>query len=187
MRALFGSLAALFLLAFAAAPADAGQSGSAQKMRNFASSQRGFGQFHPSLKNHPKSVHRAFRKASPLFFNPGPVPPLSGTIVPPLRGTIVPPFAIGAPIIGHRFFGKGDRFHRRNGRFHTFFATGFIDDSPRQTIIIVERYAVPVALPPAPSPPVKAQIIDLDPSPEAGKVQIFTPGNAPPGGADAPG
>jgi hypothetical protein len=115
------------------------------------------------------------------------VPPLSGTIVPPLRGTIVPPFAIGEPIIGDRFFKNRDRFRGKGRRFHSFFATGFVDDWPRQRVIIVERYAVPVAPPPTPSPPVKAQIVDLDPSPEAGKVQIFMPGKAPPGGADAPG
>ena len=186
MRALCGSLAALAILAFAAASADAGQSGFAQKTRSFASTQSRFGQFQSSLKANPKTVHRAFRRASPLFFNSGPVPPLSGTIVPPLRGTIVPSFAICEPIIGHRFFKRGDRFHRRDGRFHSFFATGFIGDSHRQTIIVVERYAVPVVPPPTPRPPVRAQIVDLDPSPEAGKVQIFMPGAAA-CGADAPG
>lgn len=158
MRALSGLFAALAILACLAATAEAGRSGSTHSGIH---SKRMFGQIPPFTSHHARAPRTFLFRRAPGFFNPGPVPPFTGTIVPP--------FTLGTPIIGNRFFNGA-------GRFNSFFATGFTSGSGGRTIIIlIDRVAVPVSTQAVTTPPVKAQIINLDPSPKADKVQIFSP------------
>ncbi len=158
MRALSGLFATLVTLACLAAPAEAGRSDSKHGEMH---SKRMFGQVSPFASHHARVPRTVLSHRAPVFFNSGPVPPFTGTIVPPFR--------FGTPIFGNRFF-------KKDGRFNNFFATGFTSHSRGQTIIIlIDRVAVPVPAAAVTTPPVKAQIVDLRPSPEVDKVQIFSP------------
>lgn len=158
MRALSGLFAALAIVTCLAVPAEAGRSGSTHSGIH---SKRMFGQVPPFTSHHARAPRAVFFRRAPRFFNPGPVPQFTGTIVPP--------FTLGTPIIGNRFF-------KKDGRFNSFFSTGFTSGSGGQTIIIlIDRVAVPVSTQAVTTPPVKAQIINLDPSLKADKVQIFSP------------
>ncbi len=166
MRTLCGVIATIMVLACLAAPAEAGRSGAANQTPFFASSvKRMIGSGHHFSSNGSHGLRTVFRHRRTTFFNPGPVPPFTGTIVPP--------FEIGSPI------NRRDRFSRKGRRFDSIFITGFIDEPRREPIIILERIVVPVAVPLAATPPVKAQIVELQPSPEAGTVQIFSPSTGP--------
>jgi hypothetical protein len=106
-------------------------------------------QFHGSMgQNRPIPRHILQGQVTRQFFvNPGPVPPLNGTIVPP--------FSVGGTVTGidrfHNpvFFGKrrfvvgDDRFHRfhRFRRFPGVFPVvpfGFFEDVPDQVVVFAD-------------------------------------------------
>ena len=86
-------------------------------------------------------------------------PPFTG-------GPIVPPFQIGRSFGHERFFD-----HRHHAG--SFFWSGSVGRS--QTVIILQQFAVPAALPQPSAPPVKPQIVEIQPSPETDAVVIFSP------------
>lgn len=170
MRMLAAVIGVLGVVILASA-AQAGQSGSSQPVRTFAAAQTPTVGQGRSVLSHRSKVH--VRKA-PFRLGHGRRPIVSGAIVPPFSGTIVPPFTVGDPI-------ARDRLFKKRHPFEPFFITGFVERRTSPIVVIVQPLAVPLA-PPAPPPPAaRPQIVDLQPSPNAGEVQVFMPTPAPPG------
>jgi hypothetical protein len=197
MRALFSVVAAVGILASLVAPAEAGKSRSAHGNFVFAPGAT-FGSGPSAFSHLRHGSGMDFRHRPRVLFHSDRfvgtiVPPLSGTIVPPFKigrpfhrdsrlflksdrfagtfvspfgGTIVPPFQIGRPF--HR-----DLFFRRKHGFDGFFWSGSVGRS--QTVIILQQFAVPVAVPEPAAPPVKAQVVQIQPWSETGEVLIFSP------------
>ena len=165
MRALSRVMLAAALCAGIAAPAEAGKSRSIGGTSVVISTPHAtFGWGQGSFHRHERGSGAFLHHRKHRFFD-HPLP-RSSAIVPPLTGPIVPPFQIGRP--SHR-----DLFFRRKHGFDGFFWSGSAGRS--QTIIILQQFAVPVAVPEPAAPPVKAQVVEIQPWSETDEVLILSP------------
>lgn len=163
MRALFGFVVVVALLTSLSDPAEAEKSRSFRAGGFFAApgATRPFGSGPPTFSHHRHGSGMAFHHRSHRSSGSH---PFVGTIVPPLKGTIVPPFQIGRQLHRDRSFSH---------RFDGFFFGGV--GGERQTIIILQPVPIPIERPVARRPQVRAQIVELEPSPESTGVKVFTP------------
>jgi hypothetical protein len=214
MRTVFGLFGSLLLLACLVEPAAA----DGMHPLNGGGGSFTFAPTPPQMQFHgfmgqdrfvPQRVLRGQALTRQFFLvNPGPVPPLNGTIVPP--------FSVGSAvnidrfdnrlfIRKHRFAFGHDRFHQfhRFNRFPGVFPVQpfvFLEEGPNQVVILGNdseeesdlEATAPEAPPVAPAKPTwrsgksaltgtleKPRVIVVSPAPESGSVQIFAPSNKP--------
>jgi hypothetical protein len=207
-RLLLRLVAAVVILAYMAAPAEAKSSRThGLSFTHHTGSFSGSGGF--SVSHHKTRVffdnfaNRRFffsRSTRGNFFfgrqlvivrNPGPVPPFSGNNQF-FSGTIVPSFTIGTPI--NAFFVPRSSFFRNNGftfgssgfrigneMFSNFGPFGLTGGSGGGTVLLLGNTGGPAVIPvsvPVAASPVKAQIVVLHTWPGADKVKIFSPTGA---------
>jgi hypothetical protein len=212
MRTIFGLFGSLLLLGCLAAPAEADgmhplNGGGGSFMFAPTPPQMQFHGFMGQDRFVPQRVLRGQALTRQFFLvNPGPVPPLNGTIVPP--------FSVGSAVnidrFDNRLFIRKHRFAFGHDRFHQFHRFPgvfpvqpfvFLEEVPNQVVIldnpgVVDEPDFEAAAPEspviAPAKPTwrsgksaltgtleKPRVIVVSPAPESGSVQIFAPSNKP--------